>query len=271
MTDTAQEREPGETPALTVVVPLYNEEDNIEALLDELGEVMPPLGAFEVLAINDGSTDRTELRLLEKARTRPWLRVLTLRENRGQSAAVSCGFDHARGRIVLMMDGDMQNDAHDYPRMLEAIEAGADGVSGMRAKRKDGFVRRVSSKIANKVRDWISGDRVVDSASGIKAFRIEVVRRMPRFKGMHRFLPTLARMTGAKVVEIEVNHRPRAAGTAKYGVLNRVFKAFVDLCGVRWLKSRYIDYALDERTPARELPAQGESRGSERRHRGPAA
>lgn len=255
----------------SVVVPLYNEEENVDALVDELLEVLPPLGRFEVLAINDGSLDRTEARLLARARDLPWLRVMSLQENRGQSAAIACGFDHARGPIVLTMDGDLQNDPHDYPRLLEALEA-ADGVSGIRAKRKDGFVRRWSSKVANKVRNWISGDHVVDSASGIKGFRIEVVRALPRFKGMHRFLPTLARITGAKVVEIPVNHRPRAAGTAKYGVLNRVFKAFVDLCGVRWLKSRHIQYDVEERSArASSTPGGASSSDAMSKRRGPAA
>lgn len=231
----------------SVVIPLYNEEDNVDALIDELREVLPPLGRFEVLAVDDGSRDRTRERLLARSDLAE-LRVLTLRQNRGQSTAIVCGFDHARAPIVLMMDGDMQNDPHDFPRLLEALRD-ADGVSGIRAKRKDSFVRRASSKVANGVRNWLSGDQVVDSASGIKGFRTEVVRRMPRFNGMHRFLPTLARMCGAKVVEIPVNHRERQAGMAKYGVLNRAFRAFRDLLGVRWLRKRMIDYQVaDEGT-----------------------
>ena len=261
----------------SVVVPLYNEEDNVDALVDELLEVLPALGRFEVLAINDGSSDRTEARLLERSKDLAWLRVLTLRENRGQSAAIACGFDHVRAKLVLTMDGDMQNDAHDFPRLLEALET-ADGVSGIRAKRKDGFVRRWSSKIANRVRNWISGDHVVDSASGIKGFRVDCLRELPRFRGMHRFLPTLVRMAGGKVVEIPVNHRPRAAGTAKYGVFNRVFRAFVDLCGVRWLKSRRIDYSAIEASGDGATAASGQCSTAERvrgsaaqARRGPAA
>ncbi len=153
----------------------------------------------------------------------------------------------------------MQNDAHDFPRLLDALET-ADGVSGIRAKRRDSFVRRASSKIANKVRDWISGDRVVDSASGIKGFRTDVVRRIPRFRGMHRFLPTLVRMVGGTVVEIPVNHRPRHAGTAKYGVWNRAFRAFVDLCGVRWLRKRVLLYELRSGGSAPATPSAGAAR-----------
>ncbi len=264
----------------SVIVPLYDEEDNVDALVDELASVLPPLGRFEVLAINDGSRDRTEALLQARAATLPWLRVLSLAKNGGQSAALACGFDHARAPLVLMMDGDLQNDPRDFARMLEVL-ATVDGVSGIRAKRKDGFVRRASSKIANKVRNWISGDHVVDSASGIKGFRMEVVRALPRFKGMHRFLPTLARIVGAEVVEIPVNHRPRAAGQAKYGVMNRVFKAFVDLCGVRWLKSRHIAYEVhearggaarsDASSNASSAASGAAGASSERAKRGPAA
>ncbi|MAE77418.1 MAG: glycosyltransferase [Planctomycetes bacterium] len=227
----------------SVVVPMYDEEENVDALVDELSEVLPPLGDFEAIIVDDGSTDRTAEFLQRRASGLPWLRVVSLAQNRGQSTAVCAGFDHVRADIVLTMDGDMQNDAHDFQKLLEGLET-ADVVSGIRAKRRDTWVRRMSSKIANGVRNWISGDHVVDSASGIKGFRMEVVRRLPRFHGMHRFMPTLARMVGAKVVEVEVNHRERAAGTAKYGVMNRAFHAFVDLCGVRWLKKRMIHYEV---------------------------
>ena len=189
-------------------------------------------------------------RLLARRADMPALRVLSLRENRGQSAAIACGFDHARAPIVLMMDGDRQNDPHDFPRLLDALED-ADGVSGIRARRQDAWLRRVSSKIANWIRNRLSGDQVVDSASGIKGFRVEVLRRIPRFKGMHRFLPTLVRMVGGKVVEIPVNHRARTAGQAKYGVMNRALRAFVDLCGVRWLRKRVIDYEVVEEGDSR--------------------
>ena len=251
----------------SVVIPLYNEEENVDAVVDELLEVLPPLGLFEVLAVDDGSTDSTRQRLLARREDMPGLRVLSLARNSGQSAAVSCGFDHARAPLVLMMDGDMQNDPRDFEKLLDAL-ASADGVSGMRIERSDTWLRRVSSKIANAIRNRILGDRVVDSASGIKGFRIEIVRKIPRFHGMHRFLPTLARMVGGEVVEIPVHHRPRRAGSAKYGVFNRAFRAFVDLCGVRWLKKRHITYeVVDQR--ADELPATVSGRGEARS--GPAA
>ncbi len=241
----------GQELRFSVVVPFYNEEDNVAPLLAELGEVLPPLGAFEVVAVDDGSTDRTgELLRLETER-RPWLRVVRLRANRGQSAAICAGFDHARAELVLMMDGDMQNDPRDFARILAELEH-ADGVSGARVARRDPWIRRISSKIANAIRNRISGDRVRDSASGIKGFRREVLGRIPRFNGMHRFLPTLVRMAGGIVVEIPVNHRPRRAGKAKYGVGNRALRAFRDLLGVRWLKDRWLEYEVAEVREGRE-------------------
>jgi dolichol-phosphate mannosyltransferase len=230
----------------SLVVPLYNEEENVAALVAELEEVLPPLGgAFEVLLVDDGSKDRTRELALVEAERLPWLRILSLAQNRGQSTAICAGFDQARGAILLMMDGDMQNDPRDFAEILRQIEdEGWDGVSGMRTQRKDKWIRRVSSKIANRIRNWLSGDHVVDSASGIKGFRREIVRRMPRFNGMHRFLPTLARMVGAQVLEVPVHHRARNAGTAKYGVGNRALRALRDLFGVRWLRTRLVLYEL---------------------------
>ncbi|MFQ5504097.1 MAG: glycosyltransferase family 2 protein [Planctomycetota bacterium] len=231
------------TPRFSLVIPFYNEEANVDPLIDELLEVLPRLGAYEVLAIDDGSSDRTMHRLEARRQDMPELRVLSLRENRGQSTAVCAGIDHATSPLILMLDGDRQNDPHDLPRLLDELGR-VDGVSGIRESRQDSLVRRLSSRVANQIRDWISGDRVKDSASGIKGFRAGVLRRIPRFNGMHRFMPTLARMAGAKVVEIPVNHRCRVAGRAKYGVGNRMLRAFVDLLAVRWMRKRQIRYEL---------------------------
>jgi glycosyltransferase involved in cell wall biosynthesis len=230
-----------EKPDFSLVVPLFNEEENVNALVDELEEVLGPLGAFEVLAVDDGSSDGTLSLLLDRQKTFPQLRIVKLAENSGQSTAICAGFDKARADILLMMDGDLQNDPRDFPKILEALKE-ADGVSGARVNRRDPWVRRISSKIANFIRNKLSGDHVIDSASGIKGFRRSVLVKVPRFNGMHRFLPTLVRMVGGKVVEVPVNHRERFAGTAKYGVGNRAFRAFRDLLGVRWLKSRIVLY-----------------------------
>ena len=231
-------------PDFSLVVPLYNEEENVDALIDELEEVLVPLGSFEVLAVDDGSSDRTLAMLLERQKTFPQLRIVKLAKNSGQSTAICAGLDQARADIFLMMDGDLQNDPRDFPKILEALKD-ADGVSGARVNRKDPWIRRISSKIANFVRNKLSGDHVIDSASGIKGFRRSILTQVPRFNGMHRFLPTLVRMVGGKVVEVPVNHRERNAGTAKYGVGNRAFRAFRDLLGVRWLKSRLVLYECE--------------------------
>ncbi|PIE24417.1 MAG: glycosyltransferase [Planctomycetota bacterium] len=235
-----------ESLRFSLVVPLYNEEENVAALLAELDEVLPALASqFECLLVDDGSTDGTRELLLAASGERPWLRVLSLRENRGQSTALCAGFDQARAPVLLMMDGDLQNDPRDFDRILRGIESGDwDAVSGIRAKRKDRWIRRVSSKIANRIRNWLTGDHVVDSACGLKGFRRQLFRRMPRFHGMHRFLPTLARMVGGRVTEIDVNHRERHAGTAKYGVSNRALRALRDVFGLRWLRTRLVLYEL---------------------------
>jgi dolichol-phosphate mannosyltransferase len=229
----------------SLVIPLFNEEENVDRLIDELRQVLPPLGPHEVIAVDDGSTDDTFGRLDRRRADCPALRIVRLRHNRGQSAALMAGFDHAHAPLLCMIDGDLQNDPRDLDRILEGL-ATHEGVSGWRVERRDGWFRRFQSRVANRFRNWISGDHVADSASGIKGFRREAILRVPRFRGMHRFLPTLVRMAGGSVVEIPVNHRPRAAGRPKYGMLNRAARAFFDLLGVRWLKSRLLRYEIGE-------------------------
>jgi glycosyltransferase involved in cell wall biosynthesis len=229
----------------SLVVPLHNEQDNVDPLLDELCLVLPAFGAHELICVDDGSTDGTVARLVARRVDCPALRVMRLDRNRGQSAALMAGFAAARAPLLLMIDGDLQNDPRDLGTILDLL-ADHDAVSGWRQERRDNWLRRLSSRLANGVRNLVSGDRVIDSASGIKGFRAELVRRMPRFHGMHRFLPTLARLAGGTMLEVPVNHRPRRHGRTKYGVMNRAWRAFVDLLAVRWLRSRYLDYAARE-------------------------
>jgi dolichol-phosphate mannosyltransferase len=233
----------------SVVVPIYNEVDNVAPLLEEVAEVLTPIGPHEVILVDDGSTDDSV------ARMQQWkvehgadhVRILRMARNGGQSAAVLAGVEHAVAEIVLVMDGDRQNDPHDFPRMLELLEAGSyQAVTGLRHKRQDTLVRRLSSRVANHVRNWITGDQVQDAASGIKAFRRQLFLQLPRFNGMHRFMATLARYAGAEVIEIPVNHRPREAGVAKYGVGNRALRGLVDCFAVRWYRRRRLDYAVKE-------------------------
>lgn len=239
------------TPRFSLVVPIYDEQDNVGPLLDEVAEVLAPHGPFEVLLVDDCSKDESVARILRWREARGpdagWLRLLRLEKNAGQSAAVLAGAEHARAPIVTTIDGDMQNDPRDLPGMVAKVEAGeADGVTGIRAKRRDAFIRRASSRIANWVRNTITGDRIADSGCGIKAYRRELFLSVPRFNGMHRFMATLVRYRGGTVIEVEVNHRPRVAGVAKYGVGNRAWRGLKDCFALRWLRDRMLDYRVDQ-------------------------
>jgi dolichol-phosphate mannosyltransferase len=239
----------GNNLRFSLVVPIYNEEENVQNLLAEVEEVLAPHGPFEAVVVDDGSVDRSLVRMQEWKRQRgaEWLRIVTLVHNSGQSAAVRAGVERARAEIVATIDGDMQNDPRDIPAMLARVEAReADAVVGVRRKRQDTFTRRVSSKIGNGVRNWLTGDRVTDAACGIKVIRREYFLRAPQFVGMHRFMATLVRYLGGKVVEMDVNHRPRAAGTAKYGIGNRIWKGLRDCMAIRWMRTRVLRHRVKE-------------------------
>ncbi len=233
----------------SLVIPIFNEEANVAPLFDELLEVLSPLGFFEVIAVNDGSTDKTLelMRDWKSGHDAVWLRILDLARNSGQSGAVMAGVERARGPLILTMDGDLQNDPRDFARILEILESGEyQGVVGIRAERRDSALRRLSSRIGNGVRNLITKDVVADAACGIKGFQAEVFRSVPRFQGMHRFMATLARYVGANIAEIEVNHRPRAAGNAKYGIGNRALRGLRDCLAVRWMRKRMLRHAVKE-------------------------
>jgi dolichol-phosphate mannosyltransferase len=233
----------------SLVVPIYNEEENVEPLLAEIGEVLTPVGPFEAILVDDASTDRSLDRIgaWRGEHGAEWLRVARLAQNSGQSAAVLAGVELARAPLVATIDGDLQNDPRDLIGMLERVERGeCDGVTGIRANRRDSWVRRVSSSIGNRVRNWITRDRVADSACGIKVYRRDKFLRVTRFDGMHRFMATLVRYHGGKVAEVPVNHRARVAGTAKYGVGNRMWRGLRDCVSVRWIRSRALVYEVIE-------------------------
>jgi dolichol-phosphate mannosyltransferase len=236
-------------PRFSLVVPIYNEADNVRALLDEVAAVLTPHGPFEALLVDDGSRDdsRARMQLWKREHAAAWLRIVCLRKNCGQSAAVMAGVEQARAAVVTTLDGDLQNDPRDLPAMIELVLTGrADAVVGVRRNRRDTFVRRVSSRIGNGVRNWITGDRVTDAACGIKAIRRELWLQVPRFAGMHRFMATLIRGRGGVVVERDVNHRPRAAGSAKYGIGNRALRGLRDCFAVRWLLARMLRHEVAE-------------------------
>jgi dolichol-phosphate mannosyltransferase len=241
--------EAGVPPELSLVVPVFNERDNLVPLLDEIAAALRPAGIdYEVLLVDDGSTDGSGEIIASLARERAEVRGLHFRANRGQTAAFDAGFKAARGRVVATLDADLQNDPADIPALLRALD-GNDAVVGYRHKRRDTWVRRVSSRIGNGVRNRLSGDDIIDTGCSLKAFRRECLADVKLFTGMHRFLPTLLRMEGRRVVQVPVNHRERHAGQSKYGVLNRVFRSFVDLLAVRWMMKRRLGYEVIRREP----------------------
>jgi len=233
----------------SLVVPIYNEEENVCNLLAEVREVLVPHGPFEAIVVDDGSVDQSLQRMREwkQQHGADWLRIVRLAKNVGQSAAVMAGVEQARAGIVATLDGDLQNDPRDLPAMLARVERGeVDAVVGVRRQRRDPFTRRVSSKIGNGVRNWLTGDKVTDAACGIKVIRREFFVHAPRFVGMHRFMATLVRYQGGAVAEVDVNHRPRAAGTAKYGIGNRIWRGLRDCFGLRWLRTRVLPHGIKE-------------------------
>jgi glycosyltransferase involved in cell wall biosynthesis len=234
---------------LSVVVPVFDEKENLHRLVDELERSLEPLGLrYEILLVDDGSRDGSTEIIAELARSRAGVRGLHFRENRGQTAAFDAGFRQARGRYVVTIDADLQNDPADIALLLEALTE-HDAAVGYRCKREDSWLRRLSSRLANAVRNRLSGDDIIDTGCSLKAFRRDCLSEIKLYDGMHRFLPTLLRIEGRSVVQLPVNHRPRTAGSSKYGVWNRAFRAFADLLAVRWMKKRHLDYEVNHHEP----------------------
>lgn len=227
--------------ACSVVVPVFNEADNVVPLLNEIEAALKPLKkTFEILFVDDASTDGTA-EVLASLSGRETLRVIRHRFNCGQSAAVATGFRAAQGAIVATLDGDGQNCPSDLPEFIEAIEnCRADCVCGVRSRRNDNWVRRASSRIANSFRNWITGNPVRDSGCGIRALRRECLAEIPVFNGMHRFLPSILSFQGYTLLEMSVAHRPRMHGVSKYGIHNRLWRGILDCFAMRWFRKRAI-------------------------------
>ena len=233
---------------LSVVIPVYNEEASLPPLWSELREVLERLGlTFEVVFVDDGSRDRSVELIRAFRETDQRVRLIRLKTNGGETAATDAGLKTARGRRVVVMDADLQNDPADIPTLLCHLDHW-DAATGWRVDRAAGdkFVRRVSSRVANRIRNWVSADTIQDSGCTFRAFRRECLRGLVLYRGFHRFIPTLLKMRGYRVIEVPVGHRPRRFGRSKYGVLNRAAVAFVDLLMIRWMTARLLRYEVIE-------------------------
>lgn len=231
---------------ISVVIPVYNEEGNLRPLTHSLFEVLERLGQeFEVIFVDDGSTDKSLMLLQNLKKTYPQIRVVKFEHNSGQTAAFDCGFKAARGDIVITMDADLQNDPRDMPRLIEALED-CDMVYGWRKKRQDPFLKLAASKIANYIRNKLTSEDIKDVGCSLKAYKKRCLNKLKLYNGMHRFLPTLVKLEGFKVKEIAVSHHPRKYGTSKYNIRKRLIWPFLDLLAIRWMKKRQLKYKWEE-------------------------
>lgn len=222
----------------SAVIPVYNEEDNLAPLMEELIPVLSQLSpAFEVICVDDASTDQSLGVLQELQQRYSQLRVICHKFNCGESAGEATGFANARGGWIVTLDADQQNDPADIPLLVEALK-GADAVCGVRQIREDDWVKRISSQVANGFRNWVTGDKIADAGCTFRVLRAEALQEIPVFNGMHRFLPTLLRLQGFTVNEVTVNHRPRTRGESKYGIGNRMFRGLIDCFAILWWRKR---------------------------------
>ncbi|RTZ93315.1 MAG: glycosyltransferase [Deltaproteobacteria bacterium] len=239
-----------EETSISVVLPVYNEEDNIEPLTEQIVRALSPFdNPVEIVFIDDGSTDRSVERM-EAMRERFGeieIRIVQLDRNYGLSTAMTAGFEAAKGEVIVTLDADLQNDPADIPKLLEKLPE-YDAALGWRVDRRDPFVKRVSSKIANFFRKKALNDPIHDTGCSLKAYKAQYVKRIKMFKGMHRFLGVLLAMEGAMITEVPVSHHPRRFGKSKYGFWNRLISPFLDLLAVRWMKKRAIRYHAKEIT-----------------------
>ncbi|MBS0623184.1 MAG: glycosyltransferase family 2 protein [Verrucomicrobia bacterium] len=236
----------------SVVIPIHNEEENLEPLLDEIESVMVALAhPWELICVDDGSTDNSLLILKQNVQRRPYLRIVTFTRNFGQSSAFAAGFQHAKGQFVITLDGDRQNDPQDIPKLLQKAEH-ADLVVGWRVQRKDTFSKRWISKLSNFVRSRFCQDGIHDTGCSLKVFRTQALRQIKLYHGMHRFLPALFRIEGFSVTEVPVHHRQREKGKTKYHFWNRSLGPFLDMLVVRWMRSRHLKYQVQQEISQKE-------------------
>lgn len=233
----------------SVIIPLKNEEGNIRELIEEIEPVMASLGApWEMICVEDGSTDSTLSVLQDLGSKKPYLRILVFAKNYGQSSAFDAGFKAAIGDFVITMDGDRQNDPADIPKLVDAMEH-HDLVCGIRKKRKDTAAKRITSRIANAVRRRVCRDGITDTGCSLKVYRRACLQKIKMYHGMHRFLPALFQIEGFRVGELDVNHRVRTSGQTKYSFWNRFFNSICDMLAVRWMHNRQLRYVIKRKLP----------------------
>jgi glycosyltransferase involved in cell wall biosynthesis len=232
-------------PDLSLVVPVYNERENLAPLVAEIAGAIGAGASYEIVAVDDGSTDGSLAELQRLKAAHPQIHIVAFARNAGQTAAFAAGFRAARGGVIVTLDADLQNDPADIPALVAALETGGTtAVAGFRVGRRDTAWRRLQSRIANGVRNYLNGETIRDTGCSLKAFRADALRAIPLYGGMHRFLPTLIKMNGGTVSEVPVRHRPRRFGTTKYGMWNRVFRALADAFAVRWMQRRMLRYTI---------------------------
>ena len=236
------------SPLLSICVPVYNEAENLPLLHEAIAKVIDPNGIdAELILVDDGSKDGSWEAIEKLAAQDPRVRGLKFKSNCGETAASDAGLRAARGKYVMTMDADLQNDPADIPKFIEALSQGWDCVCGTRVQTRgegDSFIRVASSRIANWVRNKLSDENISDAGCTYRAFKRECVARLKLYRGLHRFIPTLLKMEGYSVTEIPVTNNPRLHGESKYGVWNRLFKSFRDLLAIRWMKSRLLGYQV---------------------------
>lgn len=225
----------------SVVLPVYNERENLEPLIRDIHRILTGTGkAFEIICVDDNSTDGSLERLRSISNHNPNVRIVRHIRNFGQSAALASGISCASGGIIITLDSDQQNDPLDIPILLDALKEDVDAVCGVRINRQEKNIRKISSFAANAFRNWITRDSVRDSGCNFRVMRKVALADIPVFNGMHRFLPTLMKYQGFHVVEIPINHRPRSWGTSKYGIHNRLWRGMADCMAMRWWKKRVL-------------------------------
>lgn len=229
----------------SVVIPLKNEENNIVDLINEIEPIMNTIGkGWELICIDDGSTDKTRATIESLIPQKPYLHLIVFKENYGQSSAFDAGFKASKGEFVITLDGDRQNDPKDIPHLAELM-SDCDLACGIRTKRKDTFIKRITSRLANYVRNSLCDDGVQDTGCSLKIYRRECLKEIKMFHGMHRFLPALFKMEGFRIKQLPVNHRERMEGQSKYNFFNRSFNTIADLFAVRWMQKRHLKYQIE--------------------------